>query len=578
MLIRSAARVVSVPTFLADQSRLDQIAAGFDILGYPQIYGEPRSTQRSAHQFHYDLDNGQIGLSVRQLTTDATAVGKLENANASPMQLAISDTAAKVEAGLATLVADTGEIALINASDGPVVVVSASTFLADQSTLDKIVGGFAISDTAADVAQDLDALNADTDVTSIVLTNGGTPALTLTIEEALNDMLAQSEIASPHTTVIDDSAAATITYAQVLYLSGEDISVIGAPVIATGTVAKMAALDKAEASTLVGQGYTLAVLDTAADIRAMTVAQITALSVRDVTQVDASNTSVSLRVAQISSLEAGGIVVSAPAGDAAQIADTAANLETLTTSHIDGLAGIGVTGLVSTNANVSYTSAQTAAILSNGLDVSASGSYTVTENFANGDYSVYRGGQLIRQKSVNSDGSYDIAYFDVTGKPYSSYEAIYNSAGTYVVTALNSVNGAGNLLVYASGYTMTSAAGSESITIGSDTFALAAHSIETTTIENSKSNETFVYGAGFGEDTVAGFLAKTSSNDLLQFSDTMFGFSSTSSQTADAQALLSNFASGTTNTTITDQQGDSLTLNGVTIATLKANLGDFKFT
>ena len=91
---------------------------------------------------------------------------------------------------------------------------------------------------------------------------------------------------------------------------------------------------------------------------------------------------------------------------------------------------ICVTGLVSTNANVSYTSAQTAAILSSGLNVSASGAYTVTENFANGNYSVYRGGELIQQKSVNPDGSYDVAYFDVTGKTYSSLEDIYNSAGT----------------------------------------------------------------------------------------------------------------------------------------------------
>ena len=122
------------------------------------------------------LDNGQVAASVQQLTTDATAIGKLQNPNASPVLLAINDTAADVEAGLSTLVADTGEIASITASNGP-VVVSAATFLADQSALDKIVGGFAISDTAFDVAQDLNALNADTNITSIALTDGGTPTL-----------------------------------------------------------------------------------------------------------------------------------------------------------------------------------------------------------------------------------------------------------------------------------------------------------------------------------------------------------------------------------------------------------------
>ncbi|HKI15477.1 MAG TPA: hypothetical protein VKA12_10835 [Roseiarcus sp.] len=58
----------------------------------------------------------------------------------------------------------------------------------------------------------------------------------------------------------------------------------------------------------------------------------------------------------------------------------------------------------------------------------------------------------------------------------------------------------------------------------------------------------------------------------------MFGFSSTAKQTADAQAMLSKFASGTANTAITDLEGDTLTLNGVTIATLQAHLADFKFT
>src|SRR5262249_50048674 len=145
------------------------------------------------------LDNGQVAASVQQLTTDATAIAKLQNANSSPVLLAISDTAQDVQSGLSTLVADTGEIASITASSGP-VVVSAATFLADQSTLDKIVGGFAIADTASDVAQDLNALNADANVTSIALTDGGTPTLAISIQQALNDTLALNEITSPHTT------------------------------------------------------------------------------------------------------------------------------------------------------------------------------------------------------------------------------------------------------------------------------------------------------------------------------------------------------------------------------------------
>ena len=598
--------VVSTSTFLVDQPTLDQIVGGFDISDTAAAITANLDQLNDANIDSITIsDNGQVGASVQQLASDATAIGELKNASSSPVLLAISDTAGAIAAGLSTLVADTGEIASITASSGP-VAVSTSTFLADQPTLDKIGGGFAISDTAADVAANLDALNGDSQVTSIALTDGGTPTLTVSIAEALNDTRALSEITSPHTTALADTAAdiefitsteagalktdgytsiasttgpvaMTITEAETL--SGDGIAVTGAPVTASGTVAAMAALATTEASTLVGQGYILAVLDTAADIRAMTVAQINALSARHVTQINASDTTVLLSPLQVAALEAGAMKVSPPPGDTVLISGIAANLEALTASQIGGLPAIGVTGLVSTNANVSYTSAQTAAILSSGLNVSASGSYTVTENFANGNYSVYQGGQLIRQKSVNGDGSYDIAYFDVTGQTYSSYEAIYNSAADARGGRPKQRNGSGNLLLYANGLTMTSASGSESVTTGSDTFAVSPHSVETTTIMNSHSNETFAYGPGFGQDTITGFLAPTSAgHDHLQFSASMFGFSSTATQTADAQALLSNFASGTANTTITDLQGDTLTLNGVTIATLQANLADFKFT
>ena len=108
------------------------------------------------------------------MTIDATAIGKLRNPNSSPVLLAIDDTAQDVQAGLSTLVADTSEIASIAVSNGP-VAVSASTFLADQSAVDEIARGFAIADTAADLAQNLDALNSDADVASNHTDGWGSP-------------------------------------------------------------------------------------------------------------------------------------------------------------------------------------------------------------------------------------------------------------------------------------------------------------------------------------------------------------------------------------------------------------------
>ena len=69
----------------------------------------------SLHQLH-DLhlnaivisDNGNVGVSIAQLSAQATAIGKLQNANLSPVLLAITDTTAHVLAGLSTLVTKCG--------------------------------------------------------------------------------------------------------------------------------------------------------------------------------------------------------------------------------------------------------------------------------------------------------------------------------------------------------------------------------------------------------------------------------------------------------------------------------------
>ena len=113
-------------------------------------------------------DDGPISASVAQLTADATAIGKLRNAppNASPVSLAINDTAGAVQTGLSTLVQDTGEIGSINTSFGP-IVVSTATFLVDQPTLDKIAEGFDVTDSAANLVEYLSSLNADSRVDAI---------------------------------------------------------------------------------------------------------------------------------------------------------------------------------------------------------------------------------------------------------------------------------------------------------------------------------------------------------------------------------------------------------------------------
>jgi Protein of unknown function (DUF3383) len=164
--------VASVSKFLADKSTLDGTPGGFDILdGAASI----TANLDQLNDPHIDAivisNNRHVVSSVQQLTTDARAIGDLQNANDSHVRLAIHDTAADVQAGLSTLAADNGEIGSITASNGP-IVVSAATFLADQSALDKIVGGFDVSDTAANLVADLDQLDADSHVAGITAITG----------------------------------------------------------------------------------------------------------------------------------------------------------------------------------------------------------------------------------------------------------------------------------------------------------------------------------------------------------------------------------------------------------------------
>ena len=240
--------VVSVSTFLADQSTLDETPGGFDILDSAANITASLDQLNDPHIDAITIsDNGNVGASVQQLTTDATAIGKLQNANLSPALLAINDTAADVQAGLSTLVQDTGEIASITASNGP-IVVSAATFLADRSALDKIVGGFDVSDTAANVVADLDQLD-DPNISAITISDNG--QISASVAQLTTDATAIGKLrnanASPVLLAINDTAGAVQTGLSTLV---QDTGEIGSITTSFGPIVVSAATFLADQSTL----------------------------------------------------------------------------------------------------------------------------------------------------------------------------------------------------------------------------------------------------------------------------------------------------------------------------------------
>ena len=159
----------------------------------------------------------------RQLTTDTTAIGDLQNANLSPVLFAINDTARDIGNGLSTLVQDASKIASITVSNGPIVPVSAATFLADQSALDKIVGGFGVSDTAADVVAHLDQLN-DPNISTITISDNG--PISVSVAQLTADATAIGDLRNKNgspvlLTIVDTAGAVQTGLSTVVQDTGE---------------------------------------------------------------------------------------------------------------------------------------------------------------------------------------------------------------------------------------------------------------------------------------------------------------------------------------------------------------------
>ena len=256
--------VASVSMYLADPSKYDGTPGGFDILGTAAAITANLDPLDDPNIDAITIsDNGDVGAAVQQLTTDATAIGKLQNANFSPVLLAVNDTAADIEAGLSTLVADAGEIGSITASDGP-IVVPAATFLADQSALDKIVGGFDVSDKAANLGADLDQLN-DPNISAITISDNG--QISASVAQLTTDATAignlQNANSSPVLLAIDDTAADIETGLPTLVADAGEIGSIAA---SDGPIVVSAATALSDQSTLDKVVGGVDVSDTAANL------------------------------------------------------------------------------------------------------------------------------------------------------------------------------------------------------------------------------------------------------------------------------------------------------------------------
>jgi hypothetical protein len=182
-------------------------------------------------------------------------------------------------------------------------------------------------------------------------------------------------------------------------------------------------------------------------------------------------------------------------------------------------------------------------------------------------------GAALKVSTARFGGAAEYSYTNVVGKSYPSFQAFYTSSAKDVADNLNLSASANQLDLYGSNLTISRGAEIESLKSGSIAFPLAYRANETIQIGHAGS-ETFDFGANFGNETIMGF----ANPDTIQFAASSFSYlTGGMSQTQDLAAVLAHVSSSGGGTTITDSAGDSLTLAGVTPATIAASPAQFRF-
>ena len=107
---------------------------------------------------------------------------------------------------------------------------------------------------------------------------------------------------------------------------------------------------------------------------------------------------------------------------------------------------------------------------------------------------------------------------------------------------------------------------------------LTYHAVETIDATTS-GGEQFIFGAGFGKETINGFSASGASPDSIQLATSAFSYLTPGmTQAEDLAAVLSQATRGPSGLTISDTHGDSLTIAGLTPSMLAANPTMLQFT
>ena len=178
-------------------------------------------------------------------------------------------------------------------------------------------------------------------------------------------------------------------------------------------------------------------------------------------------------------------------------------------------------------------------------------------------------------------GMTEYAYNNVNGKSYSSYVSFQVADDGFTVVGAEDLNLSSTkdeLRLYDPGLTVTRGGGAETLQLGTGAADPLSYDPTQTIDATSSGSENFVFATGFGSETIQGFAASGTTPDTIQLATSSFSYLTAGmTQAQDLAAVLAKSTENATGLRIADSHGDSLTLAGLTAATITANPSAIKF-
>jgi hypothetical protein len=211
--------VVGYGRFAPYEAALNEIVGGFTFDGQASVIQAniDAIAADASHINSITAENGTVTVSVATFENDLAGLNEIVGG------FAISDTAADIFNGLGNLEADASHITTITATDVP-VQIGAGKFIPDETVINKIVGGFDVLGLSANIGANFDAFEADiSHIDSVAFADPSAPVLNLTQTQVTNDASLLAKITSSYVLNASSTGATTTTG------HGNDLMITAAP-------------------------------------------------------------------------------------------------------------------------------------------------------------------------------------------------------------------------------------------------------------------------------------------------------------------------------------------------------------